>query len=62
MIAVMRDIAEGEGDLTKSIYLKSKDELGEFSKWFDMFMDNIQDDITNIGKSTHQIASSITTS
>ena len=56
MIAVMRDIAEGEGDLTKNIYLTSKDELGELSKWFDMFMDNIQEDITQIGKSTHQIA------
>ena len=57
MITVMRDIAEGEGDLTKNIYLDSKDELGELSKWFDMFMDNIQEDITNIGKSTHHIAS-----
>jgi len=57
MTAVMRDIAEGERDLTRNIYLDSKDELGEFSKWFDMFMDNIQEDVTNIGKSTHQIAS-----
>ncbi|WP_319245175.1 methyl-accepting chemotaxis protein [uncultured Propionivibrio sp.] len=56
MIAVMRDIAEGEGDLTKNIYLKNRDELGELSKWFDMFMDNIQDDITQIGQSTQQIA------
>jgi len=56
MTEIMRDIAEGEGDLTRNIYLDSKDELGEFSKWFDMFMDNIQEDITNIGKSTHQIA------
>lgn len=57
MIVVMRDIAEGEGDLTKNIYLDSEDELGELSKWFDMFMDNIQEDITNIANSTHQIAS-----
>ena len=56
IIGVVRDIAEGERDLTKNIHLDSKDELGELSKWFDMFMDNIQEDITNIGKSTHQIA------
>ena len=56
MTGVMRDIAEGEGDLTKNIHLDSKDELGELSKWFDMFMDNIQEDITHLGKSTHQIA------
>ena len=58
MTAVMRDIAEGEGDLTKNIYLTNKDELGELSKWFDMFMDNIQEDITQIGESTHRIAES----
>ncbi|MBS1228642.1 MAG: methyl-accepting chemotaxis sensory transducer [Proteobacteria bacterium] len=56
MIAIMRNIAEGERDLTQNIYLQSKDELGEFSKWFDMFMDNIQEDITHIGASTHQLA------
>ena len=57
MIVIMRNIAEGDRDLTQNIYLQSKDELGEFSKWFDMFMDNIQDDITHIGASTHQLAS-----
>jgi methyl-accepting chemotaxis protein len=56
VITVMRNIAEGERDLTQNMSLDSKDELGELSKWFDMFMDNIQEDITNIGKSTHQIA------
>lgn len=57
VIVVMRNIAEGERDLTKNIYLNTQDELGEVSKWFDMFMDNIQEDITNIGTSTHQLAS-----
>ena len=56
MIAIMRNIAEGERDLTQNIYLQSSDELGEFSKWFDMFMDNIQADVTHIGTSTHQLA------
>ena len=58
MIAIMRNIAEGERDLTQNIYLQSSDELGEFSKWFDMFMDNIQADVTHIGTSTHQLAAS----
>ena len=56
MIAVMRNIAEGERDLTQNIYLQSSDELGEFSKWFDMFMDNIQADVTHIATDTHQLA------
>jgi methyl-accepting chemotaxis protein len=57
MIAVMRNIAEGERDLTQNMNLDKKDELGELAKWFDLFMDNIQEDIGNIGKSTHKIAS-----
>ena len=56
IIRVMRDIAEGERDLTKNIYLDTKDELGELSRWFDRFMDNIQEDITHIAQSTQQIA------
>ncbi|MEI7614712.1 MAG: methyl-accepting chemotaxis protein [Betaproteobacteria bacterium] len=60
VITVMRNIAEGERDLTQNMNLDSKDELGELSKWFDMFMDNIQEDINQIGKSTHQIASAAT--
>ncbi|MEI7429203.1 MAG: HAMP domain-containing methyl-accepting chemotaxis protein [Betaproteobacteria bacterium] len=56
MIVIMRNIAEGERDLTQNMNLDSQDELGELAKWFDMFMDNIQEDINNIGKSTHKIA------
>jgi methyl-accepting chemotaxis protein len=56
MTAIMRNIAEGERDLTQNIYLQSSDELGEFSKWFDMFMDNIQADVTHISTDTHQLA------
>ena len=56
IIVVMRNIAEGERDLTQNMNLDTKDELGELAKWFDMFMDNIQEDINQIGKSTHRIA------
>ena len=56
MIAVMRNIAEGERDLTHNLNLQSSDELGVFAKWFDMFMDNIQADVTHIGTDTHQLA------
>lgn len=42
MINSFQDIAEGNGDLTKRIKIKSKDELGELSKWFNLFIENLQ--------------------
>lgn len=37
----IKDIAEGEGDLTKRINMNSKDELGELGQWIDKFIDKI---------------------
>lgn len=42
MIASFKDIAEGEGDLTKRIKLDSRDELGELGKWFNVFLGKLQ--------------------
>jgi len=33
----LKDIAEGEGDLTRRLEVKSKDELGELAGWFNIF-------------------------
>src|SRR6266478_8825594 len=38
----LKDIAEGEGDLTKRLELTSNDELGETSRSFNLFMDKLQ--------------------
>ncbi|SLM28272.1 McpA3 [Desulfamplus magnetovallimortis] len=37
-----KDIASGAGDLTKRIPIKSKDELGELSHWFNLFIEKLQ--------------------
>lgn len=37
-----KDIAKGEGDLTKRLDTKSKDETGEMARWFNQFADKIQ--------------------
>ncbi len=36
-----KDIAEGEGDLTKHIRVRSSDETGELAKWINKFIDNL---------------------
>lgn len=52
----LKDIAEGEGDLTKRLEVTSKDELGEVSSWFNLFMEKLQDVIGNVAASTQQVA------
>ncbi|WP_055668366.1 methyl-accepting chemotaxis protein [Desnuesiella massiliensis] len=44
----MRDIAEGEGDLTSRIHIKKKDEIGELAHWFNSFMENIHNIVLSV--------------
>jgi methyl-accepting chemotaxis protein len=53
----IKDVAQGEGDLTKRIEVKNDDELGELSRWFNTFMDKLQDIISQVAQSTEHIAS-----
>ena len=39
---MIRDIAEGEGDLTRRLEINSKDEMGRLSRWFNTFVENLQ--------------------
>ena len=39
----LRDIAQGEADLTRRLEVDSKDELGELATWFNRFVERIQD-------------------
>ncbi len=39
---MLKDAAEGEGDLTRRLDVKSKDEIGEMAKWFNLFIENLQ--------------------
>ncbi len=46
----LKDIAQGDGDLTKRLDIKSADETGQTAKWFNLFVTNIQKiiiDVTN---------------
>ncbi len=42
MIEMLKDIAQGKGDLTKRIEDNSGDETEELAKWFNKFIENIQ--------------------
>lgn len=38
---LLKDISEGDGDLTKRLEVKSKDEIGQLSQYFNSFVDRI---------------------
>lgn len=50
------DLAQGEGDLTKRIDLKTKDELGELGGWIDRFIEKIHDNVVLIDSSATTVA------
>jgi methyl-accepting chemotaxis protein len=60
MINMLKDIAEGEGDLTKRIIDKSGDETQELSEWFNLFIENMQEMIKNIKNDTVTLEDSST--
>lgn len=48
VVAGLKDTAEGEGDLTKRLEIRSKDEVGDLSKWFNVFIEKLQSIISDI--------------
>ncbi len=44
----LKDIAEGEGDLTVRLEVESADEIGDLSKWFNIFIGNLQEMVKDI--------------
>jgi methyl-accepting chemotaxis protein len=57
-IRTLRDIAEGEGDLTRRLVQSTNDELGEMAKWFNAFADRIHDVVCTISSNAQLLASS----
>ncbi|MEH6493001.1 methyl-accepting chemotaxis protein [Halopseudomonas sp.] len=53
----IRDIADGEGDLTKRVTVHSKDELGKLSVAVNDFLEQLQTLIRQVAESTLQVAS-----
>jgi methyl-accepting chemotaxis protein len=56
---MIRDIAEGEGDVTKRLEVAgsfANDELGEVSRLFNLFMDKLQELLRGVMAHTHKLA------
>ena len=58
MNSVLKDIAQGEGDLTVRLKVESEDETGELAKWFNAFIQKIQKIIQDIANNTETLTGS----
>ncbi|MCP4120033.1 MAG: bacteriohemerythrin [Desulfobacteraceae bacterium] len=52
---MLKDIAEGEGDLTKRLDVISRDEVGSLSKWFNAFIERLHNIIVDIGGNAEMV-------
>ncbi|MBF0100014.1 MAG: methyl-accepting chemotaxis protein [Desulfobacterales bacterium] len=57
-VVMLRDIAEGQGDLTKRLEINRNDEVGELAKWFNSFVNNLQTMIRDIAQKAVMLTSS----
>jgi methyl-accepting chemotaxis protein len=57
MLVSLKDIAQGNGDLTKRIAQNSTDEIGDLIHWFNLFMDKLHQSINEVVKSISPLAS-----
>ncbi|MBN1765800.1 MAG: methyl-accepting chemotaxis protein, partial [Sedimentisphaerales bacterium] len=57
---MLKDIAQGEGDLTKRMTIKSRDEIGELAQWFNTFVEKLQGIIQKISVNATTLANSST--
>jgi methyl-accepting chemotaxis protein len=60
LITALRDIAEGEGDLTQRVDESSKDELGEVGRWFNAFIGKVQELVREVATSVNEVAATAT--
>jgi methyl-accepting chemotaxis protein len=57
-VEMLKNIATGEGDLTKRLEINSTDEIGEMGKWFNQFIENVQGIIADIATKAEDLNSS----
>lgn len=55
-IAALRDISEGEGDLTARLDTSRQDEIGDLGRWFNKLFGKLQDTIRRVTDKTRGVA------
>lgn len=55
IVCMLKDIAEGEGDLTRKLAEDRTDELGEQARWFNVFVEKIRAMVQEVAKITENL-------
>ncbi|MEW6262235.1 MAG: methyl-accepting chemotaxis protein [Thermodesulfobacteriota bacterium] len=55
-VNILRDIAEGEGDLTRRLHAESRDEIGELANWFNIFVEKLHHIIIKVAESVQSLS------
>ena len=58
VVDTIKDIAQGEGDLTRRLPVHGNNEIGELSEWFNTFIGKLHGIINQVSGSSLQLASS----
>ena len=58
--AMLKDISEGEGDLTKRLDLVRKDEIGDLAQYFNQFIEKLQGIIGRVAGNSQTVAAAAT--
>uniref|UniRef100_A0A831XKJ2 HAMP domain-containing protein n=1 Tax=Geobacter metallireducens TaxID=28232 RepID=A0A831XKJ2_GEOME len=56
MLAMLKDVAQGEGDLTRRLDARGRDELAEICSLFNTFIDKLHGIIARVAQNTAQVA------
>ena len=60
VVFALRDIAEGEGDLTQRLKVNTDDELGQLVSWFNTFVEKIHDVVVQFRDTANDLSISAT--
>ena len=55
---MLKDIAQGDGDLTQRLAVESKDEIGQMAGWFNAFVSKLHDIVRNISEYFETVSAS----
>ncbi|MCG8636086.1 MAG: bacteriohemerythrin [Desulfobacterales bacterium] len=55
VVEALKDISQGDGDLTQRIVINTRDEIGELAKWFNTFISRLNNIIVDIGSNSETV-------
>ena len=60
LVELVKDIATGDGDLTRRLNVNRKDEIGQLAHWVDVFVGNLHGLMKEVAAATHEVAGAAT--